>query len=357
MLSHELRNPLAPIRAGLDLLSVEDIEHQDTIMVMQQQVEHLVRLVDDLLDVSRIMRGKIALRRCAVDVTELVKRVVETLRLSMESANHQFRVVLPTSPVWIHADAVRIKQVVENLLKNACKYTDHGGKISITVSLEQQDAVIVVNDNGIGIDNDLLGRVFELFTQSPQTLDRAQGGLGIGLTLVKNLVEMHQGIVSAASEGIGCGSTFEVRLPVCKPPQATDTVEPVRHGCGPIRILAVDDNRGARMVLARLFERLGPHQVQTAKDGPSALQQFDLFAPHLVVLDIGLPGMSGFDVAREIRRECRHDAVLLVALTGYGQKEDHQKSKEAGFDLHLVKPPGIEQLRELLRHPKLARTG
>lgn len=355
MLSHELRNPLSPVRTGLDLLALEPSQHHETIALMQDQVEHLVRLVDDLLDVSRIMRGRVELRREPVQAFGLIQQAVRTLKSSIEHAGHNLTVHMPEDSVWLDVDSVRVIQVLENLLKNACKYTNPGGEIVVSCESDQKWLNVDVRDNGIGIDADLLPHVFDLFTQSSRSLDRSEGGLGIGLTLVKQLVELHGGSVAVESAGLNQGSLFRISLPVCTAPLYQPSELSVQsQDCPPIRILAVDDNRSARLVLSRLFSKLGPHEVVTAEDGPSTLQQIRTFAPHLVLLDIGLPGMDGFEVARVIRQQPCHDGILLVALTGYGQKEDRRKSREAGFDVHLVKPPGMQQLKELLQHPKLA---
>ncbi|PAY17543.1 hybrid sensor histidine kinase/response regulator [Rhodopirellula sp. SM50] len=360
MLSHELRNPLVPVRSGLDLLVLSETEHQDAIRMMQRQVEHLVRLIDDLLDVSRIMRGKVELRRQRVPVAQLVEHARDMLRHTVDQTGHQVTVRLPEQSVWVDADPVRLTQVIENLLKNACKYTDFGGEISVTVTKEDGDWVsISVEDNGVGIDQDLLPQVFDLFTQSNRTLERSQGGLGIGLTLVKNMVEMHGGTVSVASDGLGTGSTFTVRLPCCSAPSDSEAlaVRPASRTTPiPLRVLAVDDNRAARLMMEKIFEKLGAQAVATAEDGPSALKKFSSFGPNLVLLDIGLPGMDGYELARRIRQSTTDHSFLLVALTGYGQQEDRLKSKVAGFDEHLVKPPSIDQLRELLSHPRFNRT-
>ncbi|MDV6032421.1 MAG: response regulator [Phycisphaera sp. RhM] len=360
MLSHELRNPLVPVRSGLDLLVLSETDHQDAIRMMQRQVDHLVRLIDDLLDVSRIMRGKVDLRRQRVPVAQLVEHARDMLRHTIDQTGHQLTVRLPEQSVWVDADPVRLTQVIENLLKNACKYTDFGGEISITVTKEDGDWVsISVEDNGLGIDHDLLPQVFDLFTQSNRTLERSQGGLGIGLTLVKNMVEMHGGTVSVASDGLGTGSTFTVRLPCCSAPSGAEgqVVRPAARATSfPLRVLAVDDNRAARLMMEKIFEKLGAQAVATAEDGPSALKKFLSFGPNLVLLDIGLPGMDGYELARRIRESTTDQSFLLVALTGYGQHEDRLKSKVAGFDEHLVKPPSIDQLRELLSHPRFNRT-
>lgn len=354
MLAHELRNPLAPLRSGLDLLAMDDRSDRETIELMQQQIEHVVRLVDDLLDVSRIMRGKIELRREPVELSALVNRVAAAVGPMMEDNAQQLVVSLPEQPVWLNADPVRLVQVVENLLNNAAKYSDVGSRVDLSAELQNGQVAISVRDTGIGIEPELLPRVFDLFTQSSRSLDRAQGGLGIGLTLVHRLVQMHGGTIAAASNGPGQGSTFTVRLPVVtstfQVPQAAKVQPTTRRR----RILAVDDNVGAARLLSMLLMKLGDHDVETAHDGPAALEKIKALHPELVLLDIGLPGMDGYQVAREVRQDRCFDDVLLVALTGYGQEEDRQRSKEAGFDEHLVKPPSVDQMQEVLAHPKMA---
>ncbi|WP_182865202.1 hybrid sensor histidine kinase/response regulator [Rhodopirellula sp. JC639] len=355
MLSHELRNPLAPVRSGLDLLSLSETQHRDTIAMMQRQIEHLVRLVDDLLDVSRIMLGKVELRKQPVALASLIAQAHDTLRETMETEGHHFEINMPCEPIWINADSVRIIQVIENLLKNACKYTDPGGEISINVDSDGNRVTLAVKDNGIGIDSDLLPQVFDLFTQADRALDRAQGGLGIGLTLTKNLVEMHRGSIHVCSAGLGRGTTFTLNLPTCVAPTADSGAAVQTHlpADAPLRILAVDDNRAARFMMEKLLEKLGPHEVKTAGDGPSAIKLFVEFQPELVFMDIGLPGQDGYEIARQIRQLETGTPCRLVALTGYGQQDDREKSKQAGFDEHLVKPPGIDQIRELLASPRV----
>jgi len=355
MLAHELRNPLAPIRTGLDVLALKpDQEVQsETIELMQQQVGHLVRLVDDLLDVSRIIRGKIELRREPVELATVIKQSVVAIRSSVEERKQEIVVSLPSQPIWLDADPVRLVQVIENLLNNASKYTDHGGRITISGELEEGKTLIRVSDNGIGIEPDLLSKVFELFTQSTRTLDRSQGGLGIGLTLVRSLVEMHGGEVAAFSDGPGKGSRFEVRLPTATS-RTTVGPQPAEYPMSEGRkVLVVDDNVGAAKMLSLLVKRLGPHEVEMAHDGPSALEVAGRFLPEIILLDIGLPRMDGLAVAWTLREDDKFDKTLLVALTGYGQDEDRRKSKEAGFDEHLVKPIDIETLKQMLQHPKL----
>ncbi len=358
MLAHELRNPLAPIRSGLDLLSMDDQDcDRRTVNLMQGQVEHLVRLVDDLLDVSRIMRGKITLRRQTENLGELVRRARESTAGSLRSRNQHLRVSLPEEPVWIHADPIRIVQILDNLLANASKYTGDGGRIDLTVRCDDGHATVSVRDNGIGIEPDLLPHVFELFTQSSQTLDRSAGGLGIGLALVRQLAELHGASVSAESPGPGQGSTFILRLPVTEPPERRDELPPRPRPARRCRILIVDDNAPAAEVFAALLVRLGGHQVEVAHDGPAGFETARRFRPHIVFLDIGLPGMDGLEVAKLIRRMPELQDTLLVALTGYGQAEDRRKSREAGFDEHLVKPPSLEQIQKVLGDPRLPRDG
>ena len=357
MLAHELRNPLAPIRTGLDILSLDSNGQSETIEVMQRQVEHLVRLVDDLLDVSRIVGGKIELRREPLELSTIVARAVEAVQEMMQCASHKLDVHQADEPIWVEADPVRLVQVLENLLSNACKYTDSGGDISLTVEREPEGVAIHVRDNGVGMEPDLLPHVFELFTQSARSLDRSQGGLGIGLTLVRSLVEMHGGTVSVHSDGPQRGSVFTVRLPVCSP---AGTAQPVEQRALPgvgRRILVVDDNVGMARIVSRLLSKLGPHEVQTAHDGPAALELVREFHPAVVLLDIGLPGMDGYQVGRSIRQMSAGQDVLLVAVTGYGQEEDRRRSRDAGFDEHIVKPPSLQSIEMILAHPKLAATG
>ncbi len=354
MLAHELRNPLAPIRTGLDLLRMTGTMQPETVELMQQQVTHLVRLVDDLLDVSRIMRGKVELRRTPTDMVAVVRQAISTIRLSVEEHQHHLTVELPDHPVWLHADPVRLKQIVENLLKNACKYTDAGGRIELAVTIAGDEATLRVKDDGVGMEPEFLPKIFDLFSQSSRALDRSQGGLGIGLTLVRNLVEMHGGTVHAHSEGLNHGSEFRVQLPLSREPGTQSQEAPAgRFPERSMRILAVDDNRAAASLLAALLGKIGPYEIRVAHDGDATLEEVERFAPHLILLDIGLPGMNGYEVARAIRADGRNADLMLVALTGYGQKEDRRRSFSAGFDVHLVKPPALDQLQELFQHPKL----
>jgi CheY-like chemotaxis protein/anti-sigma regulatory factor (Ser/Thr protein kinase) len=263
-------------------------------------------------------------------------------------------VSLPEAPIWLHADPMRLVQVVVNLLSNASKYTHRGGRIELAATADDDNVIITLRDNGVGIDGRLLPRVFELFTQGSRSLDRSQGGLGIGLTLVRNLVEMHGGAVSAESEGSGRGSLFTVRLPAGEPPEQhrLETPATAAAKAPQRRILIVEDNTDTANMLAMLFQKLGDHQARTANDGASAASVVAEFQPDIVLLDIGLPGIDGYEVARRLRTDL-HFGGLLVALTGYGRDGDRQKSKESGFDLHMVKPPDLADLKQLLVHPKL----
>ncbi len=307
------------------------------------------RLVDDLLDVSRITRGRVELRLEPVDVARLASGVVETNRPLIEARRHKLAVELPTILLFASADPVRLEQVISNLLTNAAKYTDVSGHIHLTVVAEDGCAVIRVRDNGVGISAKLLPRVFDLFTQDSRSLDRSQGGLGIGLTLVKSLVEMHGGTVEALSDGPGRGSEFVVRLPAIEAPNVA-VPEAMRDGVPnrrPLRLLVVDDNIDAAQSLAMMLGLEG-HNVRTAHDGPAALEAVRVELPQVVLLDIGLPGMSGYQVAERWREQATRGLILLVAVTGYYQEDDRRKSRQAGFQHHLVKPVDPSELHRLL---------
>jgi signal transduction histidine kinase/ActR/RegA family two-component response regulator len=351
MLAHELRNPLAPVRNGLQILKMgaDPASVERAREMMERQVAHLVRMVDDLMDVSRIMRGKVELRREPVDLATVVGRAVETAQPAVDAAGHQLTVVLPDEPLRVNGDLVRLTQVLSNLLVNASKYSDRAGRITVTAGRSGEEAVLGVKDTGVGIAPADLSRIFELFAQVDRSVSRSQGGLGIGLTLVRRLVEMHGGTVAAHSEGPGRGSEFVVRLPVLT---TTRTAGGVRAD-GPSaavprrRVLVVDDNVDAAESLAMLL-RLADHEVRTAHDGPAGLAAAAEFRPDLIVLDIGLPGMTGYDVARRLREMPEFRSTTLAAMTGWGQEEDRRRSREAGFDHHLVKPVDPAVLEELL---------
>ncbi|WP_437204346.1 PAS domain S-box protein [Planctomicrobium sp. SH664] len=355
MLSHELRNPLAPIRSGLDVLAIEKQGDPEMLHVMQQQVDHLVRLVDDLLDVTRIIRGRIELKQEPVELSQLVHRAVNTMRTMLETQGQAVSIELPSTPVWLYADPVRLVQVIENLLSNAAKYSEHGTSIQIIAESVGHWVKITVRDHGIGIEQELLPRVFDLFTQATRSLDRSQGGLGIGLTLVKRLIEMHGGSVSVHSQGVGMGSEFIVKLPTTELQQEPDMDDTPDTGHRKLKILVVDDNIGNSRIVSGLLCKLGDHEIQTAHDGQTALERVAAWRPDLVLLDIGLPGIDGYEVGRRIRQDSSNDALLLVALTGYGQEDDRRRSRSMGFDEHLVKPISLAELQRVLTHSKLRR--
>ncbi len=350
MLAHELRNPLAPIRSGLDLL-VRTGGDTSIISPMQRQVKHLVRLVDDLLDVSRITRGTIELQQQQVDLRSVIASAVETTLAQVENDRHDLKVIVADEPLTVDGDPVRLVQVLTNLLNNAAKFTPESGQISLTAEREGDEVVIHVCDTGAGIPGDRLSQVFDLFVQVDETIDRAHGGLGIGLTLVRRIVEMHGGRTEVFSDGCDRGSEFVVRLPYV-PPQADqprDTPPKASTGeeLAPSRILVVDDNVDAATTLGMLL-RLGGHEVLLSHDGPAALEAARSFVPDVVLLDIGLPGLDGYGVARVLRQSPETESALLIAVSGYGQDEDRRRSREAGFDQHLTKPVDFDVLTALL---------
>jgi PAS domain S-box-containing protein len=351
MLAHELRNPLAPIRSGLDVLALLGTDGE-ILDAMQRQVEHMVRLVDDLLDVSRIMRGRIELRREHVELQSVITRAVETVQTMVSDRKQQLSVTLPSETIYVDADPVRISQVIGNLLNNASKYTEAEGRIDLTASVEGDEVLVSVRDTGAGIRPELLPNVFDLFTQDQQTIDRSQGGLGIGLTVVKSLMEMHGGSVTAFSSGAGKGSEFTLRLPVLA--DASESVNQAQQSAAStaLRILVVDDNVSAAKMLSLLLTKLGGHDVVTAHDGMTALSMAESHKPDLVLLDIGLPKLDGFEVARRLRQQLQFRQTFVAALTGYGTEADRRRSLSSGFDEHLVKPPSIAVLQEMLSRVK-----
>ncbi len=318
--------------------------------MMERQIGQMVRLVDDLLDVSRISRGKIELRKGRVELASVVNQAVEAARPLLESRDHELTVTLPPQPMYLNTDPTRLAQVVGNLLNNACKFTERSGRIWLAVEREGEQVVIRVRDTGIGIAAGELTRIFEMFTQVDTSLERTQSGLGIGLTLVKNLVELHDGTVEAHSAGVGQGSEFVVRLPILvekpEPPPPEPTVgEPTPTTAR--RILVVDDSRDSAESLAILLGLTG-NKTHTAHDGLEAVEAAATFKPDVVLLDIGLPKMNGYEAARKIREQPWGKKMVLVALTGWGQDEDRQKAREAGFDGHMVKPVDRAALTKLL---------
>ena len=350
MLAHELRNPLAPIRTAVQLLRLKELtepHRQRARDVIERQVEHLVNLIDDLLDVSRITRGMITLQLEPVLVGAIVARAVETARPAIDAHKHALELDLPEELISVEGDKTRLVQVIANILHNAAKFMDPGGRIRLSVRREGQYALISIADTGIGIAPDLLPKIFELFTQVHAKSERAQGGLGIGLALVRRLTEMHGGTVTAHSDGAGRGSTFSVRLPVMvtqiaglvHPKRDTGTIPRVASQ----RILVADDNRDAAEALSLQLQLAG-HDVRTAHDGIEALTVAKTFDPEIVLLDLGMPKMDGYEVARQLRLQPRSRRVTLIALTGWGQQQDRDRTAEAGFDAHLVKPVAEAQL-------------
>jgi signal transduction histidine kinase/DNA-binding response OmpR family regulator len=350
MLAHELRNPLAPIRTAVHVLRMEGTDARQQGLardIIDRQVKQLVRLVDDLLDISRITRGKISLKLEPVPVATVVAAAVEASRPAVEARQHRLDVSLTPKPLWVHGDAARLAQILTNLLNNAAKYTDEGGHIWLTAGQENGEVLVRVRDTGVGIPGEMLATVFNLFTQAERSLDRSQGGLGIGLTLVRRLVEMHGGTVEARSDGPGKGSEFLVHLPAlaeaAEPQPAAGSSEALSAPGAGSRVLVVDDNVDAAESLAILL-RLGGCVVRLAHDGPTALEAAQTFRPEIVLLDIGLPGMDGYEVARRLRTCPASADAVLVAVTGYGQAEDRVRSHQAGFDHHLVKPVDLAAL-------------
>jgi signal transduction histidine kinase/CheY-like chemotaxis protein len=359
MLSHELRNPLAPILNAALLLRLhsnrnrlQGIENpivQQSASIIERQVGQLAGIVDELLEISRITTGRIQLHQERIAVGVVVENAVATVRSLIDQRKHELTLSLPKQSIWVHADAARLEQVVVNLLTNAAKYTDQGGHIWLTVQQEGEEAVLRVRDTGVGIAPEILPRIFELFTQAERSLDRSQGGLGIGLALVQRLVEMHGGTVTASSV-LEKGSEFVVRLPVVSAPQAQALSPPpeTSQPSGPsLRVLVVDDNLDTVTTLALLVQESG-HDVRTGYDGSSVLEAALDYRPNVVLLDIGLPGLNGFEVAKQLRRQPGLQNVVLVAMTGYGQESDRQRSKEAGFDHHLVKPGDFGKVLQIL---------
>ncbi|HEX4794580.1 MAG TPA: ATP-binding protein [Humisphaera sp.] len=356
-LAHELRNPLAPVQNALETLKRAGSDTalaEDARAMMERQVRHMARLIDDLMDISRITRGKLSLRRQKTDVAAVIRAAADSTRTAFADKSQELRIELPDEPLNIDADPVRLEQAIGNLLNNASKYTDAGGQIHVSAARDGQDAVIRVKDNGIGIAPDMLPRVFDLFTQAERSLERAAGGLGIGLSLVKGLVELHGGTVNAHSDGEGRGSEFVIRLAALAPASdESPEAPPTRSGSIPKtsghgrRILVVDDNRDAARSMAVLLKLAG-HETQIATDGEEALAGVQSFAPDAVLLDIGLPKLNGYDACRAIRQMQWPAQPIIIALTGWGQEEDRRRSTEAGFDAHVVKPVELPDLLKLL---------
>ncbi|HUJ01988.1 MAG TPA: response regulator [Usitatibacter sp.] len=354
-LSHELRNPLAPLRSALHMLRTQPLEPERVaplLQTMDRQVAQMTRLVEDLLDISRITRGAIELRRETLDVAAEVRHALESCRGPIEAGRHEMNVDLPPVPLYVVADRVRLQQILENVILNAVKYTDPGGRIEVSAQGEISDVLIRVHDNGIGIAPEKLAQVWDLFVQVDESPDRTRKGLGIGLALVRDLVKRHGGSVEAHSDGLGKGSTFTVRLPRAArhdlPAQTAPSGAQATQGEeGGRRVLIVDDNVDAAETLAMMLGLLG-HDTRQAHDGPDALRVAQAYRPDLIFMDIGLPGLTGYEVVARMRGELGMTDAYIVALSGYGTEEDRRKSFESGFDTHLVKPLDPSQLPQLL---------
>jgi signal transduction histidine kinase len=350
LLSHELRNPLSAIRNGVLLLDRAPPGSQQADrarQVIHRQTDHLSRLVDDLLDVARISSGKVRLQSRLVDLGEIVRRTVADLRSLFEQGQLDLRVELPAAPVWVSADEVRVAQVVGNLLHNAAKFTPAGGEVTVRLSATAASAELSVRDDGAGMEAHELERMWEPFAQADRSLARTKGGLGLGLSLVKALVELHGGTVRARSEGPGRGAEFLITLPVAGEAPALPAPPRERAARASLLVLVIEDNVDAGQGLGDLLELRG-HRVRVARDGRSGLAAAREARPDVVVCDLGLPDMSGFDVARALRGDERLRSTRLIALSGYAQHEDRQRAREAGFDAHVAKPPDVEELMNLL---------
>ncbi len=359
VLAHELRNPLAPIFYALQILEQDDLSLRNNARaIIERQVQRLARMIDDLLDVNRISTGKIELRRESVTLRAVVEHAAETTRPLFEARRQDFSVSLPEDEVWIDADAARLEQALSNLLHNAAKFTGDGGAIALTAERPDDYIIVRVTDNGTGIPPDLLPHVFDLFQQGSRSLDRPQGGLGIGLTLARRLVEMHGGSIEAHSAGTGQGSEFEIRLPVIPRTAEPDAQPeaPVPPPARSLRVLVVDDNEDTAEMMGLLLGMDG-HEVEVAHTGPSALEAAAARRPDVIVLDIGLPGLDGYQVAQRLRQDPAYKDVLLIAASGYGQEADRRRSWEAGFDHHLVKPVDPAEIQRLLAEAALATPG
>jgi signal transduction histidine kinase/CheY-like chemotaxis protein len=360
ILAHELRNPLAPILTSIELLRLHDSPASPVNQVrtiIDRQVKQMIRLVDDLLDLTRIARGKLDLQRSIFDARLTVEQAVLTVQPLLVAHAHQLSVDLPHDPIYLNADEARIVQVLVNLLSNAAKYTERGGRISIALAREGEEAVLRVRDNGMGIETEMLGRIFDLFAQIDRSRHRAQGGLGIGLALVRQLVELHGGRISVHSAGAGKGSTFVMHLPIAPPPSSASELSgsrPQSHteistkmDC---HILIIEDNTDARQTLALLLELLG-HRVETAATGLEGVAAALISRPQVVLIDLGLPGLDGYEVAQQLRSALGEE-VRLIALTGYAQEEDRCRTREAGFDAHVTKPVELEELNRVINGAK-----
>jgi two-component system CheB/CheR fusion protein len=351
MLAHELRNPLSPIQSALDVMQLKPDDPETTKWgngIISRQTRQLTRLVDDLLDVSRITRGKISLRREPIEVHDVVHGVLESLQSAITARRQNISISMPDQPMYIDADSTRIAQALSNIIGNAIKYTHDGGTISVRASADDGLMSLTIADDGIGMPPELVSRVFDVFVQGNRGLDRGEGGLGVGLTIAKRLVDLQGGTLIAASDGPGTGSRFTLGFPLLKnPPVAAPAHPRSRPTSTPQRVLVVDDNRDAAESLAALIGALG-HQVQVLDDGSQALAVSAEWRPDVMLLDIGLPGMDGFEVARRLRAMPELSNMCLIACTGYGGDDDLRRMDEAGFDGHLIKPVGVTDLERIL---------
>jgi PAS domain S-box-containing protein len=357
-LAHELRNPLAPIRNMVEVMKRCDHDparRRQANQAIERQLAQLVRLVDDLLDVSRITRNKLELRRERVNLNAVIEQAIETCRHSLDELSHELVLNQPAEPIYLNADSVRLAQVFGNLLHNACKFTPPNGRVLLGVQRFKSEVAVHFVDNGVGIAPEMLPKIFDIFTQADQSLERTHSGLGIGLTLVKRLVDLHGGSITASSDGPGRGSKFVVRLPLSVDAPTVSEPPPIHAKPASLarRILVVDDNKDSARSLAMLLETLG-HKTRTAYDGVEAFNEADSFRPDVVLLDLGLPKINGYDTCRQIRQQDWGKDMTIIALTGWGKSEDRLKSQETGFDAHLVKPVELNVLRALLA--KLERT-
>jgi CheY-like chemotaxis protein/two-component sensor histidine kinase len=355
MLAHELRNPLAPISTAAELLKLttsDPVRIREVGEVISRQVNHMTALVDDLLDISRITRGLLILNKEALNLNRIIAEAIEQVNSLIELKHQHLAIIPAVGPAFVNGDKTRLTQVFANLINNAAKYTPEYGHITVRIDLQQRDVKVTVRDDGVGISPDLLPRIFELFVQAERTLDRSQGGLGLGLSLTKKLMDLHGGTVTARSEGIGRGSEFTVRLPqLCEPAlelQSRDNGSTAVHTSEEaMHLMIVDDNADAANLLCLLVEELG-HTTTVAPNASIALEQAHMHPPQMLFLDIGLPDMDGYELARRLRTMPETEEAVLVAVTGYGQWEDKERAKAAGFDHHVVKPINLTEIAALI---------
>ena len=350
-LAHELRNPLAPIRNGLQLLRTESRADRAEMLreMMELQLNHMVHLIDDLLDMSRVSLGKIDLRKECLPMQKAIDSALETSKPLLEEKHHNLTLAITDEPLCVDADFTRMSQIISNLVCNAAKYTPAGGQITLSLAREHNSAVLRVSDNGVGIERHMLDKIFGLFTQVRDSMEQSQGGLGIGLALVQRLVDMHGGIVQAQSMGLGQGSEFIVKLPVVQTEKQQETIEmPLEQpSSAPLKILVVDDNVASAKTIAWMLEAIG-HEATLAHNGEETLVVARSMNPDVILLDIGLPGMNGYDICRMLRQESQFKDTVLIAQTGWGQKRDKELAQEAGFNHHLIKPVDFDHLSHLL---------